>query len=103
MVWSIDLDDFKGAFCGQGTYPLLKALNSALQPTTTTTSVSSICHRYDECNDFIIILVFSDNVSRSVQIYIFQECSDIFTFITTCDMHVARPVSLHAYTSTLEN
>ncbi|KAI0233848.1 Chitotriosidase-1, partial [Lamellibrachia satsuma] len=30
MVWAIDLDDFKGAFCGQGTYPLLKALNSAL-------------------------------------------------------------------------
>jgi chitinase len=30
MVWAIDLDDFNGRFCGQGNYPLLKALRAAL-------------------------------------------------------------------------
>ncbi|KAI0214238.1 Acidic mammalian chitinase [Lamellibrachia satsuma] len=45
MVWAIDLDDFKGAFCEQGTYPLLKALNSALQgntPTTASTTTATV-------------------------------------------------------------
>lgn len=30
MLWSLDLDDFRGAFCGQGRYPLLKAIVSAV-------------------------------------------------------------------------
>ena len=31
MAWSLDMDDFKGTFCEQGAYPLLKALNEASQ------------------------------------------------------------------------
>ena len=27
MVWSLDLDDFTGDFCGQGKYPLLQKMN----------------------------------------------------------------------------
>lgn len=30
MTWALDFDDFSGNFCGQGTYPLLKAMNQAL-------------------------------------------------------------------------
>ncbi|KAK3089326.1 hypothetical protein FSP39_002736 [Pinctada imbricata] len=30
MVWSLDLDDFTGSVCGEGKYPLLRAINSGL-------------------------------------------------------------------------
>ncbi|XP_075997215.1 acidic mammalian chitinase-like [Genypterus blacodes] len=30
MVWSLDLDDFTGTFCGQGKYPLIGAIKSGL-------------------------------------------------------------------------
>ncbi|XP_010754148.2 acidic mammalian chitinase [Larimichthys crocea] len=32
FVWSLDLDDFKGQFCGQGNYPLISFLRSLLGP-----------------------------------------------------------------------
>lgn len=30
MIWALDLDDFSGAYCGEGPYPLLTTLNRAL-------------------------------------------------------------------------
>lgn len=30
MVWSLDMDDFKGLFCNQGQYPLIKTLQTEL-------------------------------------------------------------------------
>ncbi|XP_062300577.1 LOW QUALITY PROTEIN: acidic mammalian chitinase-like [Scomber scombrus] len=30
MVWTLDLDDFSGTFCGQGKYPLINTLKSGL-------------------------------------------------------------------------
>ena len=30
MVWSLDLDDFSGEFCGQGRYPLINTIKTAL-------------------------------------------------------------------------
>ncbi|XP_068718578.1 chitinase-3-like protein 1 [Montipora capricornis] len=30
MFWALDLDDFKGTFCGQGSYPLINAVKNAL-------------------------------------------------------------------------
>lgn len=30
MLWSLDMDDFRGAFCGKGRYPLLSAMVSAI-------------------------------------------------------------------------
>ncbi|XP_033483289.1 acidic mammalian chitinase-like [Epinephelus lanceolatus] len=30
MVWSLDLDDFSGTFCGQGPYPLISTIKAAL-------------------------------------------------------------------------
>ena len=30
MFWSLDLDDFKGNQCGEGKYPLMKAVANAL-------------------------------------------------------------------------
>ncbi|MCP9258719.1 Endochitinase [Dirofilaria immitis] len=48
FIWTLDFDDFKGANCGKGSYPLLNAINSELRSestastkdfqTTTTTS-----------------------------------------------------------------
>ncbi|XP_029007459.1 acidic mammalian chitinase-like [Betta splendens] len=35
MVWSLDLDDFSGTFCGQGTYPLINTIKSGLGTGTT--------------------------------------------------------------------
>merc|ERR1711976_516374 len=33
MIWALDLDDFNGAFCNQGPYPLLLVLNDGVVPT----------------------------------------------------------------------
>lgn len=30
MLWSLDMDDFRGAFCGKGRYPLLTAIVTAI-------------------------------------------------------------------------
>merc|ERR1719259_1373054 len=30
MIWALDLDDFKGTFCGEGKYPLLNAIVNVL-------------------------------------------------------------------------
>ncbi|GFN83689.1 hypothetical protein PoB_001019500 [Plakobranchus ocellatus] len=34
MFWSLDLDDFKGDYCGQGRYPLLTAINMTVNSLT---------------------------------------------------------------------
>uniref|UniRef100_A0A8D2L0D8 GH18 domain-containing protein n=1 Tax=Varanus komodoensis TaxID=61221 RepID=A0A8D2L0D8_VARKO len=34
MLWAMDLDDFKGAFCAAGAYPLLQTLKRELGPTS---------------------------------------------------------------------
>ena len=31
MIWALDLDDFKGQFCGCGRHPLLKTINKVLR------------------------------------------------------------------------
>lgn len=31
MIWAIDMDDFTGAFCGQGKFPLTSTLKKALK------------------------------------------------------------------------
>lgn len=36
MVWSLDLDDFKGS-CGEGNYPLLNAIKDVLENNSGTT------------------------------------------------------------------
>uniref|UniRef100_A0A8C9CFL8 GH18 domain-containing protein n=1 Tax=Phocoena sinus TaxID=42100 RepID=A0A8C9CFL8_PHOSS len=41
MVWNIGLDDFTGTFCGQGKYPFMHALKSALSVSTPTSFRSS--------------------------------------------------------------
>ena len=40
MLWSLDMDDFSGSFCNNGTFPLLKALNEAVENKLT----GSVCH-----------------------------------------------------------
>ena len=37
MWWAIDLDDFNGAHCGQGKYPLVSAVDSMLKGATPST------------------------------------------------------------------
>lgn len=36
MYWALDLDDFTGNGCGEGKYPLIKAVNTELESGTTT-------------------------------------------------------------------
>lgn len=43
MVWTLDFDDFSGTFCGGQKYPLLKALNAALNYSLT--SISTVPYR----------------------------------------------------------
>ena len=31
MVWAIDLDDFKGEFCGEGKYPLMNTIDAVFK------------------------------------------------------------------------
>ena len=45
MIWALDLDDFNGAFCNQGPYPLLLVLNDGVVPTpipTTPTTPTTV-------------------------------------------------------------
>lgn len=45
MVWTLDFDDFNGTFCGGQKYPLLKALNAALNYSSATTQ----CRYHEYC------------------------------------------------------
>ena len=40
-AWALDLDDFSGMFCGNGTYPLINTLNTALYDSDVDLSKSS--------------------------------------------------------------
>merc|ERR1712106_520477 len=41
MNWAIDIDDFKGQFCGQGPYPLLNAAKTEWNIATSSSTTSS--------------------------------------------------------------
>ena len=41
MTWALDLDDFNGLFCAQGSYPLISTMKSELGQGGGTTSTSS--------------------------------------------------------------
>ncbi|CAF1202079.1 unnamed protein product [Rotaria sordida] len=66
MIWSLDFDDFNGAFCGQGKYPLLttvkKTLDSLQGPTTPirihkTTQTTITNHGYLYNYSFFLLLI----------------------------------------------
>ncbi len=41
FMWSIDLDDFRGDFCNQGSYPLLNAIKTELEQSEVTNEYST--------------------------------------------------------------
>uniref|UniRef100_A0A3Q1J848 chitinase n=1 Tax=Anabas testudineus TaxID=64144 RepID=A0A3Q1J848_ANATE len=41
FIWSLDLDDFAGQFCGQGSYPLIATTTSGATTATTATTVTT--------------------------------------------------------------
>ena len=46
MVWALDLDDFNGKQCGQGKYPLLKAIIDRLGGPPITSAKPDTTTRY---------------------------------------------------------
>ena len=42
MVWSLDMDDFKNKFCGQGNYPLINLIKSRLNSSPVKTGTSHL-------------------------------------------------------------
>ncbi|XP_072026284.1 chitotriosidase-1-like [Amphiura filiformis] len=42
MIWAMDLDDFSGIVCNQGTWPLLNAIKTALNTTPTTVGTGGV-------------------------------------------------------------
>ena len=42
MVWTLDMDDFSGKFCKNGTFPVVRTLKQCFDtpPTTTTTKTT---------------------------------------------------------------
>jgi len=67
MIWSLDFDDFSGAFCGQGKYPLLTTVKKSLDhlqgPTTATrihkTTQTTIINNACFYSYSVFLLVFS--------------------------------------------
>ena len=66
MIWSLDFDDFNGAFCGQGKYPLLKTVKRTLDnlqgPIKTigihkTTQITMINHGYSYSYSILLFLI----------------------------------------------
>jgi chitinase len=43
MIWTLDMDDFSGKFCKNGTFPVIRALKQCFDtpPTTTTTTTTT--------------------------------------------------------------
>jgi hypothetical protein len=60
MVWALDFDDFTGTFCGGSKYPLLTALNSALDYSSSTAQ-----NRYPAQNILSVSLSLCLSVSFS--------------------------------------
>lgn len=55
MVWTLDLDDFTGLFCNEGTFPLINTLKSGLEtgnPGKSTCGVHCTCTTC-QCTDYI--------------------------------------------------
>jgi len=55
MIWSMDLDDFSGAFCGEGKFPLLATIKKTFDKLTpvTTTLATTTTAKANACNLFI--------------------------------------------------
>ena len=70
MLWSLDMDDFTGRFCGEGRFPLLRSLNLALggimytslsedaiRPRPTAVGASSMpVDRYNRLDDDVLLV-----------------------------------------------
>ena len=69
MVWSLDLDDFSGTFCGQGRYPLINTIKTALGTGAGNTHKHTHTH---SSNIFILnyILLFNDQSNSSILVFL---------------------------------
>uniref|UniRef100_A0A8C6UVW0 Acidic mammalian chitinase n=1 Tax=Neogobius melanostomus TaxID=47308 RepID=A0A8C6UVW0_9GOBI len=89
LVWTLDLDDFSGQFCGQGKYPLISHIRSALEtgatakppfPTSTTPTHPRPTH-YG--SDFCVGKpdgLYPNESNKNT----FYHCSNQQTYLKTC-------------------
>uniref|UniRef100_A0A673CI99 Acidic mammalian chitinase n=1 Tax=Sphaeramia orbicularis TaxID=375764 RepID=A0A673CI99_9TELE len=86
FIWALDLDDFSGQFCGQGSYPLIGYLRSLLDSATasaTTTSTTSATTTPASGTDFCAGLsdgLYVNNRDR----HTFYQCFHGNTFLQRC-------------------
>ncbi|TMS16567.1 Acidic mammalian chitinase [Larimichthys crocea] len=96
FVWSLDLDDFKGQFCGQGNYPLISFLRSLLGPdlpplptreTTITTSAKP--------PDNFCATMTSGVHAKPDDPHSFYNCANGITWILNCPANLIFKDSCH--------
>ena len=104
MIWSLDFDDFNGAFCGQGKYPLLTTVKKTLDrlqgPTTphrihktTPTTLTNHGHFYS-CTFFLLSMT-SDFSGNIYFLFYLTECFvRFFFFFLGKFLHVLFRISL---------
>ncbi|XP_072026568.1 chitotriosidase-1-like isoform X1 [Amphiura filiformis] len=66
MIWAMDLDDFSGTFCDQGTWPLLNAIKTALNTTPTTVGHSTAAGSSGGSQDDIVTTTRSTTTTTSL-------------------------------------
>ncbi|XP_075966670.1 acidic mammalian chitinase-like [Anarhichas minor] len=87
MVWTLDLDDFSGTFCGQGKYPLINTIKSGLGTGACTHNTHNLCGGGSTGSDFCAGKsngLFPDPTNKNN----FYECNQGETYIKHCAVSV---------------
>uniref|UniRef100_A0A667Z9N1 chitinase n=1 Tax=Myripristis murdjan TaxID=586833 RepID=A0A667Z9N1_9TELE len=79
FIWALDLDDFAGQFCGQGTYPLISHLHLPTLPPPTTHRPVITTNGPDFCRGKVDGLYINERDGNS-----FYQCFQGYTYLQRC-------------------